>query len=230
MTVHEMADRAGERQHHAQRDDHRGDHHPELVRHAHRRDHRVERENDVEEQNLHDRPAERGDLATARRMAVGAFELLVNFHDALADQEQTAHQQNQALARDRHLEHGQREQHLRQAHHPGDRAQQNHPRDQRQTEAELPRLVLLRQRQFARQDRNEDHIVDAEHDLQRREREERNPNLRISEPVHGAGDSGAPRAGVNALARNSRLLPRRPLPGHREHPALSTPTPKPCPC
>src|SRR6266480_1981368 len=52
MPVNEITDATGEDKHEHQRDDDGGNHHPELARHADRRDDRVERENDVEQQDF----------------------------------------------------------------------------------------------------------------------------------------------------------------------------------
>ena len=89
---------AGEDDHHDHRDDDGGDHHAELVDHADRGDHRVEREDDVEQHDLHDHAGERRRHAR-RAVALVALELLVDLVRALGDQEQAADEQDQVAAR-----------------------------------------------------------------------------------------------------------------------------------
>ena len=59
--------------------------------------------------------------------------------------------------------------------------------DHREREADLAGLVLLLGRQLAGEDRDEDDVVDAEHDLEGGQREEADPGLRVGEPVHEVG-------------------------------------------
>jgi hypothetical protein len=73
----------------------RGDHDPELAGHADRRDDGVEREDNVEHQDLHDHRLERGDACRPRSHVVSPSSFLVNLHHALGDQEETADQQNE---------------------------------------------------------------------------------------------------------------------------------------
>ena len=47
------------------------------------------------------------------------------------------------------------------------------------------RLAALFRRQAARQDRDEDEVVDAEDDLEERQRRERDPGLGRGDPIHG---------------------------------------------
>ncbi len=63
-----------------------------MIRHADRRDHGIEGENDIEQHDLHDHGGEARPFFGGTRMSVLTFKFLVNLHDALADQEQAAHQ------------------------------------------------------------------------------------------------------------------------------------------
>ena len=69
MRRHEAADGAGEHHHQADRHDHRGDHHRDLAHHAHRGDDRVEREHEVDDDDLREHRGERG-LDLARNVAL----------------------------------------------------------------------------------------------------------------------------------------------------------------
>src|SRR5690606_24118783 len=52
VTLDEVADRSGKEHHRDDRDDDRGDHHPDVVDHTDRRDNRIERKDDVEQHYL----------------------------------------------------------------------------------------------------------------------------------------------------------------------------------
>ena len=75
---------------------------------------------------------------------------------------------------------------MREARHPHDRIQQRNARQHRKEEADDARAFLPPRRQPADQERDENDVVDAENDLERREDNEREPSLRIGEkPQHG---------------------------------------------
>jgi len=74
-----------------------------------------------------------------------------------------ASQENQVAQRKPCTE--QREERGSEAYDPEDREQENDAKDERQGEAELARPLCLGGRQFLGDDREEDHIVDAQHDL-----------------------------------------------------------------
>jgi hypothetical protein len=184
VPVDEVADRFGEHQHHAQCDDHGRDHDPQLVGHADGGDDRVEGEDDVEQQDLDDHRREGRMLDALGRVSVLGFEFLVHFLHALPDQEETAQQQHQVapgnlLVHDRH-----REQRCRQSHDPRQAHQEQDARHERECESQLARLGLLLRRQLVRQDRDENHVINPENNLQGREREQRDPDLRVGEPFH----------------------------------------------
>ena len=141
-------------------------------------------------------------------LALLAFELLVDLARALGEQEQAAADQDQVAARD--------------ARAPSTvnsgsvsrtiQASENSSR-MRMTIAASSPTVRARSccsaRQLARQDRDEDHVVDAEHDLEDRERDQRDDGIGGEDPFHRSapGLVGAGRR-VDALRRQSQ-------PGHR---------------
>src|ERR1043166_1361829 len=97
MTMDEVADVSGKEQHEHQRKNHRGYHHAELTGHAHGGDHRVQREHDVQQENLkHDGGEFRRD--TAGDFALLAFKFFVNLVRALPQQKQPAENQNQVAS------------------------------------------------------------------------------------------------------------------------------------
>jgi hypothetical protein len=54
MTVDEIADRAGRKEHHHDGDHHGEHHHRQMLSHADSGNHRIEREHDIEQQDLDD--------------------------------------------------------------------------------------------------------------------------------------------------------------------------------
>ena len=56
------------------------------------------------------------------------------------------------------------------------------------SDSQLARLLLLLDGSLPAKDRDEDDVVDAQHNLQRGQREERYPDLRVGKPVHGAAE------------------------------------------
>ena len=82
---------------------------------------------------------------------------------------------------------------------PGDRRQQQQPHHQRQPDADAPRLALLLGRQLVRQDRDEDEIVDAEHDLHHDQRSEGGP---------GGGIGDERKDGLHDRRDRARLMRR----------------------
>src|SRR5207249_5680311 len=92
-------------QHHEHGDHHGGDHHLEPVGHADGGDHRVEREDDVEQEDLRQHGHELR-AAGARTLDVLDLELVVDLPRRLADEEQAAADQDQIAPRERVAEHG----------------------------------------------------------------------------------------------------------------------------
>ncbi|MFT3974476.1 MAG: hypothetical protein QM699_13805 [Amaricoccus sp.] len=134
-----------------------------LVRHADRGDDRVDREDQVDERDLHHH---RGEAAHDPSAAVAfvALKRLVDLHRRLVDQEQPARGEDQVLAA--HVVAEGMEQRLGQADDPADEHEQHQPRHQRQRHAGVARRRLPLLRQLADEHRDDHQIVDAEHDLQ----------------------------------------------------------------
>src|SRR5207249_6062462 len=94
VALHKVADDPGEHQHDADGRDHGGDHYTQVLRHADRRDHRVERKDDIEDGDLHQRPAKATGLRQTR-LVRRPLQLVVNFLRAFGDQKKSAADQNE---------------------------------------------------------------------------------------------------------------------------------------
>jgi hypothetical protein len=99
----------------------------------------------------------------------------VNLEGCLAEQEQSAADEDDVAPADLHSR--DLEQRRSQADDPADREQQEDPHDHGGAQADDSRAVLLFGRQLPGEDADEDDVVDPEHDLQDRERQEGDPDL-----------------------------------------------------
>src|SRR5690606_40250974 len=104
VTVHERTNRPRRDHHHADRDDHGGDHHRDLVHHPNCGDHRVQGEHDVQQQDLDDDVAEGG--MTAYLRSVLTLQLVMDLDGALRNEEQTTHDEDQVPAGELHTQEG----------------------------------------------------------------------------------------------------------------------------
>ncbi len=112
-----------------------------------------------------------------------AFERAVNFVHALPEQKEPAAQQDEVAAGERLA--GELEQRIGERHHPSDRQEQADPRPRGERKTDRAGATAFALAQACDQNRNEDDVVDTEHDLERGERGERNPGARIRQPIHG---------------------------------------------
>jgi len=110
-----------------------------------------------------------------------AFEPLVQLGRGLEQQEQAAAEQDQVAAGEILAPQG--EQRRGQRHQPRDDGQQPQPHEEREAQADEPCLVALARRQLLREDRDEDEVVDAQHDLQDDQRQETEPDGRVGEQL-----------------------------------------------
>ena len=111
-----------------------------------------------------------------------AFQPLVNLQRRLAQQEQSAADQNEIPSRD--VPPGDRDERRRQPDDPRNREEQHDPHQHRAEQTRAPRARLIAGGQLAGKNRNEDDVVDAEDDFEKRERDEREQALRTEECVH----------------------------------------------
>ncbi len=90
-----------------------------------------------------------------------------------------SHDDTRAAARPFRIAAGDGDKRRGQPHDPRDGGKQRKARPERQRQPDLPRPRLLLQGQPPDEDREKDQVVDAEHDLQQRERQQACPNLWI---------------------------------------------------
>src|SRR5690606_34468932 len=176
----EVADRGGGEHHHRDGDDYGGDHDRQVVGHADGGDHRVERENHVDHEDLHDRRGEGGGLAAVRAL-VPALDGAVDLRSRLGEQEQPAGQQDDVAPGDREVE--DLEQRRGQLGEPHETRQQHEAADQREAEAEALGEQAAVLRDALGDDRQEDDVVDPEHDLEKGEGQQAGPDGGIGNPL-----------------------------------------------
>ena len=182
VLVDEVGQRVGGQQHDGHGDQNGDDHDRQVLGHADGRQDRVDREDDVQQDDLEDGRAGVGDdhvLLVHDVVAGRGIDRVVDFLGRLPDQEQTTRDQDQVLPREFIAHDG--EDRLHQTDQPGDDRQQGQTHDQRQADTDAPHLLPLMLGQFVRQDRDEDQVVDAEHDLHHDEGHQCSPGGRIGE-------------------------------------------------
>jgi hypothetical protein len=157
VPVDEVGERIGGHQHHQDREDHRDHHDRQMVGHADRRQDRIDREDDVEQQDLGDRRAEvhprrlhRVEQIVVRRR----IDIVVDFLGGLPDEEQAARDQDQVAPGELGLEAGaamavraaadaEVEHRSGEADDPRNRRQQDEPHDEREADTQPARLLPL---------------------------------------------------------------------------------------
>ncbi|MNT24953.1 hypothetical protein D3C72_1604540 [compost metagenome] len=174
VLVDEVSQGVRGQQHDDDGDDHGHHHDRHVIGHADRRQDGVDREDQVQQDDLDDGRTDVVDddvLLVLLQHVVrrGDVDGVVDFLGGFPHQEQTAGDQDQvapaeggieALAMDAQVEDGRR-----QADDPADGGQQTQAHDQGQTNADAAGALAMLGRQLVRQDRDEDQVVDAEHDL-----------------------------------------------------------------
>ena len=138
-----------------------------------------EREHQVDDDDLDDHPEERADMRALLLVRLSRLDFAVDFVGGLADQEQSAADQNDVAPGEFQVFH--RQHRLRQPDQPDQEAKQKDAEHQGQQQPDLPRAFCLRLRNPRHDDRQEDDVVDAEHDLQRRQCQQRRPSFRTGE-------------------------------------------------
>ena len=108
----------------------------------------------------------------------------MDFVCRLRDQEQAAADQDDVAPRKCEVLHGNHG--LGQADQPHQHAEQQDAKHQRQQQADLARALRLRGRNARDDHRNENDIVDAEHDFQRRQGQQRRPGFRACQQFYHA--------------------------------------------
>ena len=147
-----------------------------MVGHADGGKHAVDRKDDVEQSDHADGAPETARLALVLVLVVHV-DFVVDFLGGLEQQEQSAEDQNDVAARKIMAE--DRQQGLVQVNQPEHAAQQRQTEHHRQSEAETRGLGLLPRRQALRRHGDENEIVDAQDNFQRRQRQQAEPSLRL---------------------------------------------------
>ena len=135
-----------------------------------------EREHQVDDDDLDDHPEERAGVRAPLLVRLARLDFAVDFVGGLADQEQPAADQDDVAPGEFKVFH--RQHRLRQPDQPDQEAEQKDAEHQRQQQPDLPRTCCLRLRNPRYNDRQEDNVVDAEHNLQRRQCQQRRPSFR----------------------------------------------------
>src|SRR5215470_14737258 len=99
----------------------------------------------------------------------------MNFIRRLGNEEQAAADQDDVAPRYSHAENG--KERRGEAHEPGEAEEHDHAEDESEGEADLAGAAGLVCVEPCSEDRDEDEIVDPEHDLERGQRDERGPRI-----------------------------------------------------
>ena len=110
-------------------------------------------------------------------MLLAGLDLDKNFMRGFVQQKQTAEQQDQVAPADALPQ--QAEQISRQAHDPAQREQQQQTRDHGKAQPQPARLVAQMRRQSPHQNRDEDDVVNAQHNFQGGQHRKGDPDIRV---------------------------------------------------
>ena len=182
VLVDETRQRLAGNHHQADGEDDRDHHHFQLVDHAHGGNHRVEGEHRVQHHDLRHHRPEGGIHALAVGGVYTAFQALMQLQGRLEQQEQATEQHDQVAAGEALAEY--LDQRLGERDQPGNARQQAQAHQQRQRQADQPRAVAQVRRQLVREDRDEDQVIDAEHQLEQDQGEQAKPGRGIHQPFH----------------------------------------------
>ena len=200
MVFDELADGFGKDHHEGHRQNDGDHHHGHMVGHAYRGDDRVERKDDVQEQDLKENAAE-GRMHTDGFFAFDSLEVVMNFMGSLGQEEQPTDDQDQVASGDLVAEDG--EQGCCELDDPGKEEQEDDAHDHRQSQTDHAALLSLILGESARENRDEDDVVDPQDDFQRGQGHQRDPGLRFSDPFHGRLPFSSSLQGFRFVAKDS---------------------------
>jgi hypothetical protein len=190
ILVDEVRQRVGGQQH-AQHGEDDGDHHDRhVIGHADRGQDGVDREHQVQQDDLEDRRADVVDhdvllVLLQKVVGRGRVDRVVDLLRRLPHQEQAAGDQDQVAPAEGGVEafagQAQVEDRRRQADDPADRRQQAQSHDQGQADADPARPLPVLGGQFVRQDGDEDQVVDPQHDLHDHQGDQGRPGGGVAE-------------------------------------------------
>jgi hypothetical protein len=171
--------------HDGDRDQHRGDHDADIPHHADGGDDGIDGEHEIDGDELGDDEAHRSRCRRRglfrRRVLIGDVDLRMHLVGRLGDEEETPRDQDQVVPGKwiaPHREHG-----GGQAQQRRKREQEGNTENQRQAKADAPGGFGTAGVETAHQDRNEDDVVDAEHDLEGSQARECRPRIEIGQEV-----------------------------------------------
>ena len=176
MALHETGNRSRGEIHGDHRDDDGGHHDLDVLGHADGGHDGIDGKYEVDEDDLNDH-AGKGGACLAALLFMTALDALVDFVRALHQQEKPAGEQDQVPPRERLAE--EREHRRRETDQNGEDRQERDAKHKRQSQADLAGAFGACRVETADQHRDEDHVVDAEHDLHDRQREQACPCGRI---------------------------------------------------
>ena len=184
MRVDELRNGVDEHHHEDDGDDDREDHDDQVLREADGGDHRIDGEDDV---HHHDRPdcLRQRDLVECLvlfgmlGLHLGEAQHVAYLHDPLIDKVAAADEHHEvadgeAVRIEAQIDGEKRHGHM---HEPACEAEEQDAHDKSAREAELASDMALVRWEALRCDRDEDKVVDAEHDLQEDQRDEADPGF-----------------------------------------------------
>ncbi len=188
MSGDEARDRPRGRIHDGDRDQHRRDHDADVLRHADRRDNGIDREDHVDEDDLANHQRHRA----ARRKRAGrtartvrplqlTLDLGMQLMGRLGDEEQAAEDENEVVPGKLIIPQG--EDNGGKPEQRGECKQERNPEDGREREAKAARGFATPGIKARHQDRDEDDIVDPEHDFERSQAHQRRPRVETGQKL-----------------------------------------------
>ena len=133
----------------------------------------------IDDDELSDDPGECPSAAARPDLAVVGFHLAVNFMRRFGKQKHAAADQDDVAPGYFYAENA--KQGCREAHEPGQRGEHDHAEDERKGEANQTGAASLVLGEPGGEDRDENEIVDAEHDLERGQRHEGRPRIGVGQ-------------------------------------------------
>jgi len=181
MAINERADRPRRKHHHADGQDHGCNHDDDFIGHADGGDDGIQRKYDIQQHDLSDDSGERRPRSR-RPVAFFSLQTLVNFGRCLRKQEQAATDQDKIAPGERASKDEKKRR--RQPNNPDNGKQKQNAHPHCRQESRPPSPALLSQRKLARKNRNENDIVDPEHDLKGRQRDQRDQTGKSEQSIH----------------------------------------------
>ncbi|KEZ63410.1 hypothetical protein C1E_0231330 [Pseudomonas amygdali pv. tabaci str. ATCC 11528] len=178
VIVDELRQRVSSNKHHDDGSNYSNDHNRQVFGHAHGSDDTVDREHQIQHQDLHDGRAHAQCHDRTQGFLFFGLDVhaVVNFRRRFPDQEQATSDQNHVLPRERLAEH--LEYRLCQLHDVRHGAEQAKAHHQRHTDTQFAGLFSLVLRELVGDDRDEDQVIDTQYDFHDHQCCQRDPGCR----------------------------------------------------